>query len=176
MQRMKTFAIAVGVMALAGLGASAQETTPQKPAVKKAIAASKHVMVSPDQLKWGPAPPALPSGAEVAVIEGDPGKPGLFTLRIKMPDGYSVPPHSHPTDERVTIISGSLMVGMGSKLDESAMQPLAAGGYVTMPARANHYVRAKGESLIQVSAMGPFEVKYADPKDDPRKKTMPAAK
>jgi quercetin dioxygenase-like cupin family protein len=179
MQRMKTFAVAIGVMLLAGYGASAQQATaqkPQPPAVKKPMAASKHVMVAPDEVKWGPGPSSLPSGAEVAVLEGDPGKPGMFTLRAKMPDGYTVPPHSHPTAERVTIISGSLMLGMGSKLDESAMKSLAAGGYASMPARSNHYVRAKGETIIQVSGTGPFEVNYVDPKDDPRKKTTTASK
>jgi quercetin dioxygenase-like cupin family protein len=178
MKRMKTFAVAVGVMLLAGYGASAQQATPQKtppPASKKPVAAaSKHVMVTPDDVKWGPAPPSLPPGAEVAVLEGDPMKAGMFTLRIKMPDGYTVPPHSHPTDEHVTVISGSVMVGMGSKLDESAMKALAAGGYATMPARANHYVRSKGGATLQVSGTGPFEVKYVDPKDDPRKKTTTA--
>jgi quercetin dioxygenase-like cupin family protein len=171
MRRMRSFGLAVGLMLMTGLGTSAQQATPQKPAAKKPMAPSKHVMVTPDQLKWGPGPAALPAGAEAAVVEGDPGKPGLFTLRAKLPDGYTVPPHSHPTDEHVTIISGELMVGMGSKLDESAMQALGAGGYASMPARMNHYVRAKGATIIQVSAMGPFDVKYADPKDDPRKKT-----
>jgi quercetin dioxygenase-like cupin family protein len=169
---MKMLAIAVAVM-LAGTAGINAGQTPQKPVAKKPMAATKHVMVSPDQLKWGPGPASLPAGAEVAVIEGDPGKAGLFTLRAKVPDGYTVPPHSHPTDEHITIISGALMMAMGSKMDESAMQTLAAGGYATMPARANHYVRAKGATIIQVSAMGPFEVKYADPKDDPRKKTTP---
>jgi quercetin dioxygenase-like cupin family protein len=179
MQRMKTFAVAIGVMLLAGYGAGAQQTTPQKPpapAAKKPMAVSKHVIVAPDEVKWGPAPPSLPSGSEVAVLEGDPGKAGMFTLRVKMPNGYTVPPHSHPTDEHVTIISGSLLVGMGSKLDESAMKTLGAGGYASMPARSNHYVRAKGETILQVNGTGPFEVKYVDPKDDPRKKTTTASK
>jgi len=179
MKSMKTLAVAAGILLLAGYAAGAQQATPQKPAApaaKKPMAASTHVLVTADELKWGPAPPSLPSGAEVAVLEGDPSKAGMFTLRLKMPDGYTVPPHSHPTDEHVTVLSGSVMVGMGNKLDESAMKALAAGGYTTMPARANHYVRAKGEAVLQVSASGPFEVKYVDPKDDPRKKTTTASK
>lgn len=168
--RLKTFVIAVGLMVVTGLSTSAQQPSSQKPAAKTPMAAAKHVIVAPDQLKWGPGPAALPAGVEVAVVEGDPGKSGLFTLRAKMPDGYRVPPHSHPTTEHVTIISGALMVGMGNKTDEAGMQTLGAGGYATMPARMNHYVRAKGETIIQISAMGPFEVKYVDPKDDPRKK------
>jgi quercetin dioxygenase-like cupin family protein len=171
---MRTFAIAVAVM-LAGVSGMNARQSPQKPVAKKPAAAAKHVMVSPDQLKWGPGPASLPPGAEVAVIEGDPAKAGLFTLRAKVPDGYTVPPHSHPTDEHLTIISGTLMMAMGSKVDESAMQALGPGGYASMPAHANHYVRAKGATILQVSAMGPFDVKYADPKDDPRKKTTAAS-
>jgi len=174
MRRTSTIAVAIGVLLLAGAGSASQEAPAKKPAAQKAP--SKHVIVTPDQVKWGPPPPALPPGSEAAVLEGDPGKAGMFTVRLKMPDGYTVPPHSHPTDERVTIISGSLMAGMGNKMDEAAMQALNTGAYANMPARMNHYVRAKGETIVQVSAMGPFEVKYANPNDDPRKKTSPAAK
>ena len=129
-----------------------------------------HTIITPDQVKWGPAPPALPPGAQAAIIEGDPGKAGLFTLRAKLPDGYAVPPHSHPTDEHVTVLSGTLMVGHGSKLDAGAMKPLATGGYAKMAQGMDHYVRAKGETTIQVTGMGPFELKYANPADDPRQK------
>ena len=129
-----------------------------------------HAIVTPDQVKWGPAPPALPPGAQAAVIDGDPGKAGMFTIRAKFPDGYTVPPHSHPTDEHVTVMSGSLMVGHGSKLDAGAMKTLATGGYAKMAKGMDHYVRAKGETTVQISGMGPFELKYANPADDPRKK------
>lgn len=142
-----------------------------KPPAKSGAAASQHVMVTPDQLKWGPAPPALPPGAEAAVIAGDPGKPGLFTIRAKFPDGYTVPPHSHPTDEYVTVLSGTLTAGLGDKLDVGAMHTLPAGGFAKMPRRTNHYVRAKGETVLQIQAMGPFELTYVNPGDDPRKKT-----
>jgi quercetin dioxygenase-like cupin family protein len=140
-----------------------------KPASTKP--ASEHVMVMPDQLEWGPPPPALPPGAQAAVISGDPTKAGLFTIRAKFPDGYTVPPHQHPTDEHVTVLSGTFMAGLGDKLDPASMHALPAGAFVKMPRRTNHYVRAKGETVIQVHGMGPFELTYVNPNDDPRKKT-----
>ncbi|HJR57786.1 MAG TPA: cupin domain-containing protein [Vicinamibacterales bacterium] len=173
MQSFKTFAVAAIItVAASGGGSSAQAPAAKAPAGTQA----KHTMVSPAELKWGPAPPSLPTGAQVAVLDGDPAKAGLFTLRVKMPDGYAVPPHRHPAAEHVTVISGSLMVGMGAKIDEATMQAMNAGGYTKMPARMNHYVRAKGETILQITAMGPFEVTYVNPNDDPRKKTTTSKK
>jgi anti-sigma factor ChrR (cupin superfamily) len=134
-------------------------------------AAAKHVVMPADQVKWGPAPPALPPGAQVAILDGDPTKPGAFVIRAKFPDGYSVPPHWHPTIENLVVLGGTLMLGMGDKVDKASMQNLTAGGYSKMPARMHHYVIAKGETTIQVHGMGPFEVTYVNPADDPRKKT-----
>ena len=133
--------------------------------------AATHVMIAPDQVKWGPAPPALPPGAQAAVIDGDPAKPGGFSIRVKFPDGYVVPPHWHPTTENVMILAGTLMVGVGDKMDDASMHALSAGAYAKMPAKTRHYVRAKGETTIHVYGTGPFEVNYVNPKDDPRKKT-----
>ena len=146
--------------------AAAQSQAPAKPQ-----GAAQHVIVTPDQLKWGPAPPALPPGAQAAIMSGDPAKEGFFTVRVKFPDGYAVPPHWHPTDEYVTVLSGTLMAGLGDKADAAAMHTLATGSFVKMPRRANHYVRAKGETVLQISGMGPFVVNYVNPADDPRKKT-----
>ena len=163
MQRLNAFALATAMIAVTASGApSAQMTgkTADKP----------HQMMTPGDMKWGPAPPALPPGAEAAVLEGDPGKSGTFVVRLKLPDGYRVPPHSHPTDELVTVISGTLMAGLGDTVNESAMHTLAAGSFAKMPANANHYVRAKGPVVLQITATGPFEVKYVNPKDDPRNK------
>jgi len=154
----------------AGSGIGAQQPAAVKQPAKSA-ATSKHVMVTPGDLQWGPGPPGLPAGAQAAVIDGDPGKAGLFTLRAKLPDGYRIPPHSHPTDEHVTVLSGTLKAGSGAKWDDASMHPLTAGGYAKMVKGVNHYVAAQGETIIQVTAMGPFLITYADPKDDPRKKT-----
>ncbi|MCA1603213.1 MAG: cupin domain-containing protein [Acidobacteria bacterium] len=129
-----------------------------------------HVMVTPDQVKWGPAPPSLPAGAQMAVLEGDPSKAGApFAIRAKFPDGYRVPPHWHPTDERVVVLQGALGLGLGEKFDPVAGHELPVGTYAVMPKGVRHFAWAKGETVIQVSGMGPFEVNYVNPADDPRK-------
>lgn len=153
------------LVAAAAVVSAQQASKPKAPAQ-----ASQHVMVTPDQLKWGPAPPALPPGAQAAIIAGDPAKAGMFVIRAKFPDGYTVPPHWHPTDEYVTVLSGTLMAGLGDKLDAAAMHAMPAGSMAKMPKRTNHYVRAKGETVIQVQGVGPFQVTYVNPNDDPRKK------
>jgi quercetin dioxygenase-like cupin family protein len=118
-------------------------------------------------LKWMPAPPSLPSGAEMAVVKGDPGKKGRFTIELKMPADYAVPPHWHPTDEKVTLLSGKLHYGMTDKLMTSS-KTLTPGHSVTMTAKMHHWVHAPGPATLQVTAMGPFAITYVDPKDDPR--------
>jgi quercetin dioxygenase-like cupin family protein len=124
----------------------------------------------PASLKWMDGPSSLPSGAQMAVVSGDPGKKGMFTLRLKMPADYAVPAHHHPTDEHVSVVSGKIGYGMGDKLDRHAAKSLAPGNRVSMKAGMNHWVFANAPAVIQVSGMGPFEITYADPKDDPRTK------
>jgi quercetin dioxygenase-like cupin family protein len=132
--------------------------------------APDHIMMNAADMKWGPAPPGLPAGAELAVLKGDPGKPAPFTISVKFPDGYTVRPHWHPTDENLVLLSGSLLVGVGDKYAEASMKPLNPGGFASMPMKTNHFVKAKGATQILISGMGPFEINYVDPKDDPRKK------
>ena len=130
-----------------------------------------HVVVKPASLKWGPAPPALPPGAAVAVLVGDPGKAGsAYTIRVKLPDGYQVPPHWHPVDENVTVIQGVLLAGRGEKFDVHKTEELPAGSYMRMPKGMRHFAAAKGETIIQVHGVGPFEIHYVNAADDPRKK------
>jgi hypothetical protein len=124
----------------------------------------------PADLKWGPAPDALPSGAEMAVVSGDPGKKGMFVVQLKMPADYAVPAHWHPTNETVKVLSGKLHYGMTDKLDMAKAKTLTVGHAVTMKAKMNHWVHAPAPATIQVSGMGPFQITYVDPKDDPRKK------
>ena len=133
-------------------------------------AQASHVMMNAADMKWGPAPPGLPAGAQVSALSGDPGKPGPFILAAKFPDGYIVRPHWHPTTENITVLSGSMLVGTGDKYDEASMKPLSQGGFATMPMKQNHFVRAKGATTITITSTGPFEITYVDPKDDPRKK------
>ncbi len=124
----------------------------------------------PDQMTWGPAPAALPVGAKLAVLEGNPTKSAAYTMRLLMPDGYQIPPHFHPGTEHVTVISGALMVGMGEKFDESQMKALPAGTFGMIPAGMHHYAKAKGETVLQLHGIGPWRLSYVSKADDPRKR------
>lgn len=119
-------------------------------------------------IKWGPAPAVFPAGAQMAVLQGDPGGNGVFTVRLRMPNGYKIAPHTHPTDENVTVISGTLHVGMGEKFEKQGMMTLHAGGFVTAPQGHPHYVYATGETIVQVHAVGPFALTYVNPADMPK--------
>ncbi|SFI22464.1 protein of unknown function [Bradyrhizobium sp. Gha] len=125
--------------------------------------------VNVEDIKWGPAPPTIPPGAQLAVVAGDPGKEGLFTIRLKMPPNFKVPAHNHPTDEFVTVISGDFRVGLGDKLDMDKGLSLKAGGFSEMPARMNHYAWTTEETVVQIAGPGPFAINYVNPADDPSK-------
>lgn len=122
----------------------------------------------PDGLKWQDGPPSLPPGAKIAVLEGDPSKPGPFVFRVKVPDGYRIPPHTHPKPERVTVIAGTFNVGMGETFDEKKGEALPAGTYGTWPADMKHFVWVKGETVVQFHGEGPWAITYLNPADDPR--------
>jgi quercetin dioxygenase-like cupin family protein len=132
-------------------------------------AADEHVVAQADTMKWGPAPPALPKGAQMAVIAGDPGKEVPYVLRVKVPAGYKVPAHTHPSDENVTVISGNFHIGMGAKLDETKGDSLKAGGFTIAPKGMQHYAWFTEETVIQIHGVGPFAITYVNPADDPRK-------
>ena len=130
---------------------------------------SAHLAVAAESVVWGDAPPALPKGAKLAVISGDPSKPGPFVVRVQFPAGAKVPPHWHPTDENVTVLSGTMSVGMGETWDDAKMQSFTAGSYAVFPAQSRHYVQAKTAATVQISAIGPFIINYVNPADDPSK-------
>lgn len=134
-----------------------------------AVAGDSPIVSSSKDVKWGPAPPILPKGAMMAVMAGDPAAAGLVAVRLKMPVGYKIPAHWHPTDEQVTVLSGSLAIGMGDKLDESKGETLRAGGFGVAPAHMNHYAWTKTGAVVQVNLMGPFALTYVNPADDPTK-------
>jgi Domain of unknown function (DUF4437) len=180
MLNVRTLGTLAAAAAFATATLAAQATKPaarpaQGEAAKPAAAkpAAKHaVVVTAADTKWGPAPDALPAGAQFAVLDGDPGKAGMpFVVRLKMPDGYKIMPHWHPTDESVTVISGTFSAGMGDSWTDSSMTTLKAGEYARMPKMMHHYATAKGETVVQVHGVGPFTITYVNPKDDPRKKT-----
>ena len=126
-----------------------------------------HTLLSSDKIVWGDAPPNLPRGAKLAVISGDPSMPSPFVVRLQMPAGYTIAPHWHPTDEHVTVLSGTFAFGMGDTIEKATMQDLPAGGYALMPAEMHHYAMAKTAATIQVHANGPFVLNYVNPADDP---------
>ncbi len=131
--------------------------------------AQVHIYTSPKAIIWAPAPPVVPKGAEAAVLDGNPfASSGSYTLRLKMPAGYKIPPHWHPTDENVTVLNGTLGAGMGDKFDTSSGSFLKAGGFVCMPKDVHHYAWAQGPTTIQVHGLAPFAFTYVNPSDDPR--------
>lgn len=131
---------------------------------------SPPVMVPPSKLAWSNGPPTLPAGTQIALLSGDPSGPGHFTVRVQFPAGARVPPHWHPNDEHVTVLSGTLAVGMGKTWDDATMADLTAGSYVVTSATMVHYALAKTLTTIQVSGMGPFVTNYVNPADDPSKR------
>lgn len=128
----------------------------------------KHVFVTELQGGWAAGPPSLPAGVQARVLYGDPAKPGPFVLRLKMPKGYHIPPHTHPRAELVTVISGVLNIGIGPSGSEQAARRLPAGSFAALDTGTVHYAFAKEETVVQVNAEGPFGITYVNPKDDPR--------
>lgn len=133
-----------------------------------APAGSAHVAVTPDGVVWRPAPPVFRPGAETAVIHGDLSQPGPFVVRMKAPAGFTIMPHWHPTDENVTVLSGTVAMGMGDTVDEKAATALTAGSFMHVPAQSHHFLVARTDVVIQVHGTGPFTITYVNPFDDPR--------
>ena len=162
---MRTFLVAAAcVLSAAASGA-------QTPAKHAAPAAGAHVLLTPGDLKWGPAPPILPPGAQIAVLDGNPMAPGFFVLRLKFPNGYKIPAHSHPTDEHITVVEGTFGAGMGDVYADSGVHDFPVGSYIKMPKLMHHFAVAKGDVTVQIDGQGPFVVNYVHPSDDPSKKT-----
>jgi quercetin dioxygenase-like cupin family protein len=133
---------------------------------RPAAAADFHGIVSAGDLKWGPLLP----GSQMAVVDGDPPAAGPFVIRIKSVAGAEIPAHWHPTDENVTVLVGTFLVGMGDKLDPAKLTAMHPGDFVSMPATMHHYAKAQSETIVQVHGMGPFQVNFVNPADDPRPK------
>jgi quercetin dioxygenase-like cupin family protein len=150
-------ACGVAVSLVIVLAASAQDTKE-----------SSHVLVSGPEIKWGEPPLVLEKGASFAVISGHPFKPGTFVVRLKMPAGYKIAPHWTPTDEHVTVLSGTLSVGMGEKFAPAAMKDVPAGGSALLRAEIRHFLIAKTAATVEFQGTGPFALTYVNPADDPR--------
>jgi hypothetical protein len=135
--------------------------------VVAADAAGGMTMVNPGSIKWSAAPPSLPKGAKVAVLHGDPGKSGPVTMRLMMPAGYRVAPHTHTQAENLTVISGTMYLGMGEKADPSKAHALRAGGFHHVPGKTPHYVFTKVQTVVEGHFEGPFDIIYVNPADNP---------
>ncbi len=159
MKALQTLAIGIVGLAVAASTASAQTT-------------DAHKVLTPQEIKWGPAPASIPPGAQAAVLYGDPGKEGLFALRLKLPKGYHIPPHTHPKPEVVTVVSGTFRLGMGKTADESKAQALPAGSFFAMTPGMEHYAFADEDTVVQLNSTGPWGLTYVNPKDDPRQKSQ----
>lgn len=125
----------------------------------------------PDGMTWGPAPAGLPADGQSALLEGDPSKPGYFAVRLKGPAGYKIMPHWHGGFERITVISGTFALGMGDTYDESKLKTYPPGSYISMPKGMRHFAQFKSDCVVQLASLGPWNITYVDPKDDPRKQS-----
>jgi len=139
-------------------------------AVAPTVAQPTHILVPAAKVQWGPAPPALPPGAEISVLEGNPSEKGAVTLRLRFPAKYNIPAHWHSMTERLTVLSGALHVGMGDKLDRQTSQTLGPGGFVSLPANMHHFAWTDNPTVVQINLEGPFDIFYVNPADDPQKR------
>lgn len=130
----------------------------------------EHLLFGVEDIAWVDGPGSLEPGAQVAILEGDPSAPGVFTLRIRMPDGFRISPHWHPNPERLTVISGVFRLGDGETFDAAATTPLRPGSYTSMPPGMRHFAVTEGETVIQLTSTGPWVITYVHPEDDPRRR------
>ncbi len=160
--------LALALATLAVAQQAAKKSTDAKPKAAKTQAMNAF---TPQEMKWGPPPPFVPGGAQVAVLEGNPmATTGRYTIRVKAPDNYKIAPHWHPKREEVTVISGALKVGMGDKWDDAKLKSYPAGGYFYMDPSMHHFATTQGETEFQISGPSPFAVNYVNSSDDPSKK------
>ena len=123
---------------------------------------------TPGQVQFGPAPPFMQPGAQLAVLEGNPmGASGDYTIRLKMPNGYKIAPHTHPLRANVTVISGTLKVGMGDTFDAGKMMSFEAGSFAYLDPSMHHYAQASGETIVQIHGQAPVKFNYINAADDP---------
>jgi ketosteroid isomerase-like protein/quercetin dioxygenase-like cupin family protein len=130
----------------------------------------KHIAFDATKATWGDGPPVLPAGTKLAVVSGDPSQAGPFIIRLQFPSGARIPPHWHPATENVTVLSGTMALGMGETWDDAKLQALSAGSFVSIPAEMRHFALARTAATIQVHAQGPFVLNFVNPADDPSKK------
>lgn len=157
--------IRIGAAVVAAVIVSAGHSASAQPASR-----GTHSLMTPAQIKWGPAPSSLPPGAQAAVLYGDPGKEGMFVLRLRLPAGYKIPPHTHPKPEIVTVVSGAFHVGMGTKADPANARRLPPGSFFAFDPGMAHFAHVREATVVQLSSTGPWGITYVNKADDPRRK------
>lgn len=164
---MRSTSILIAALAIAGCSKDAPSgNVPSAPSTAARTSAAPAENSSAQQgVQWSPAPPVFPPGAEIAVLQGDPSKAEPFTVRLRFPNGYKIPPHTHPTTENVTVLAGTFLAGMGAQFDESQMRAFSRDEFVSVPAEHAHYAMARGLTVVQVHAIGPFVLTYVNPAD-----------
>ena len=168
---MKPFATMIPFVLLAAGPAFAADAA----STKKAAPGKQEAMsVNSGEIKWADAPPDLPKGAQMAVLHGDPTKRAVYTLRLKMPAGYKIPPHWHTKDEQLTIVSGAFVLHMGDTMEAPA-STLTAGGFHFLPGKMHHAAETTEETIVQVDGMGPFDIHYLNAADNPNPNPKAAA-
>jgi hypothetical protein len=171
---MKRKEIGLSTAVLAGFTimsyANSQDTSNSRPAESELTPMQVY---APKEIKWRKGPASLPPGAEIAVLEGDPTKVGPFVFRVKAPDGFTIPPHTHPKAERVTVIAGTFHIAMGEKLDKASGQAMPVGSFGYWPAGMKHFAWVTGETIVQFHGIGPWVINYLNPADDPRNAKKP---
>ena len=180
---MKRFT-SIGVAVLLPLAACTTETADQQPVDLPAEPAAEveaepvvgitdegpntHLVYRSPEIEWEAGPPSFEEGAEFAVLEGDPSEAGVFTMRLRFPDRFEIAPHWHPNVERVTVVSGTFLLGTGDEINREAAERLDAGSYTSIPPEMRHFAIAAGETVVQLTSVGPWEINYVNPADDPR--------
>jgi quercetin dioxygenase-like cupin family protein len=157
---MNTARLALATTLLAAMAATT--ATPAR-------ASEEHKLLTPQDITWSPGPASIPPGSQVAVLYGSPGKEGLFAMRLKVPKGYRIAPHTHPKPEIVTVISGTARLGMGKTVDRDKAKVLPAGSFFAMSPGMAHFFLADEDTVIQLNSTGPWSLNYVNPSDDPRK-------
>jgi hypothetical protein len=155
----KKLLVATSLLLLSSIASFADEIKP-----------ADHGIFAPGDVKWKEGPPSLAPGAKFAVLEGDPSKEGLFTMRLWLPDGFKIQPHWHPAVEHITVVSGEFHVGMGETFDTATGHTLKEGTFAFLSSQMRHFAWAKGETVLQLHGVGPWQINYVNPADDPRKK------
>jgi quercetin dioxygenase-like cupin family protein len=166
MRNIQTLTLLSAIAIAACSKAAANDETPRSSSAPTAPVQAAHTSRADQDLQWGPAP-GLPAGAQIAVLQGNPGGNEPFTIRLRFPNGYKIPPHTHPTVENVTVLSGTFLAGDGRTFDPSQMQELGRDGFLSIPAQHAHFAMARGLTTIQLHAVGPFAINYINPADSP---------